>query len=100
MENAKDKYNLRVKQRQVDIAKIRQEIKDIQAEIERDKAEIEKDKAEIEKDKAEIEKGKIRIEKNNQELRNILNKITVQDIKKKQEIQQLVIQTKALFIKC
>ena len=85
MENAKDQYNNRLKERKTNIAKIRHELKDIQARIDKNKTEIDKNKTEI-----GIE---------NQEMKNILNKITIQDIKTNKQIKKLVIQAEEIFIK-
>ena len=85
MEIAKEKYNTRLKSRLADLTKINQQLKDIQVEIDKDKAEINQDKAEI-----EIQ---------DQKLRNILNKVTTQDIQTKEQIKNLVIKTKMIFKK-
>lgn len=92
MENAKDQYNNRVKERKANIAKI-------DVELEKINKELEKNKQTLENNQQTLETNKKTLENNKQELDNILYKVTAKDIKEKEWIKNLVIKTKALYIK-
>jgi len=113
MEQAKVKYNTRLKARLVDIeqlhadikrhqqelAKNQQELAKNQQELAKNKQELAKNQQELAKSKEELDKSKEELDKVNQQMIDILNKVSTQDVKSKENIRQMVVEAKALFFK-
>ncbi|MEI6672874.1 MAG: hypothetical protein WCL02_06160 [bacterium] len=85
LQKAEKQYDTRLKNRLKDLEQLH--------------ASIKKHQQELEQSKIELEKSKQDLAKVNQQLIDILNKVSVQDVKTKENIRKLVIETKAMFFK-